>query len=723
MSILPKSYSRNLVLRFSPPAFFLGLLATSFQVFLLREFSARFYGNELTFGLVLAAWLFWGGLGSLRAPATVSGRGAISRLFLSVLIAAPLGFAALRFSRFILGILPGELTGLGPILVFAFVLTAVFNYPLGRVFVVAARQAGGVGRAYFWESVGGAAGGLLTYLFLIPYLSNWQAVACLGSGASLAALALFGPRRPRAGPLLALAFYALLWALDPAAERAAWSPYRLVSSRDSLYGKVQIVRDAEQITFYDNGLKISSSPDPAAAEEAVHFALLQKPDSERVLVVGGATGGTLAEVLKYPRAVIDYVDLDPILLTLAERTLPPRDRNSLHDPRVRIHIADGRRFLDRSPGLYDVVLLDLPEPATAQINRFYTREFFRAVRRKLTADGVLSFRVPAAENYISLDLRRFLASMVATIKAEFPEVAIVPGDAAVVLGSARALDISPEYLGGQLQRSGLTTVVITPVLLAARLQPLRRQALAQSLESVPGIVNTDDHPISYYFSSVLWSTQFQGVEASVLKFLGAIPSRVLVAVPLVVLLAVLLIPAFRARRNVQPSFVMVLMGMTTMALEVMALIRFQTIYGNVYRQVALLLTTFMAGLAVGSFLAASRPAPRFTRLVVLQAGLVALTLAALSALGFRPSPVLPFVFLFTLGSIGGDFFVIANRLFFKEHAQAGIGYGWDLIGSFLAAVGMSSILIPLAGLASLALAFVVLNVVILLVLATRKIPG
>ena len=63
MSILPKSGPGNLGLRFSAPAFLLGFLAASFQIFLLREFSAHFFGNELTFGLVLAAWLLWGGLG------------------------------------------------------------------------------------------------------------------------------------------------------------------------------------------------------------------------------------------------------------------------------------------------------------------------------------------------------------------------------------------------------------------------------------------------------------------------------------------------------------------------------------------------------------------------------------------------------------------------------------------------------------------------------------
>ena len=46
------------------------------------------------------------------------------------------------------------------------------------------------------------------------------------------------------------------------------------------------------------------------------------------------------------------------------------------DPRVTVAFEDGRAFLERTDKTYDAILLNLPEPATAQINRFYTREFY-----------------------------------------------------------------------------------------------------------------------------------------------------------------------------------------------------------------------------------------------------------------------------------------------------------------------------------------------------------
>lgn len=720
MSILPKSDPRALGLRFSPPAFLLGLLAASFQVFLLREFSAHFFGNELTFGLVLAGWLFWGGLGSLRASKNVQTGAGLFRLLEFVLIAAPAGFATLRFSRFILGVLPGEMTGLGPVFTFAFALTAALNYPLGRMFVSAVRLAGSVARAYFWESLGAAAGGGLTYLILIPYLSNWQAVACLGTAAAATTMAVSGPRPFRTGLLIAVLLYASMFMFDKTSQRMTWAPYHLVATEDSLYGKIQVVRTAEQITFYDNGLKVSSSPDPAAAEDAVHFALLQDPGARRVLIVGGATGGILSQALKYPESVIDYVDLDPAILRLAETTLAPLDLRAIHDPRVRLHFSDARLFLDRSSELYDVILLDLPEPATAQLNRFYTREFFRTVRLKLSPGGIFSFRVPCAENYMGPDLQRFLAMMRVTLGDAFPEVAVVPGETAVFLASTRALDISVEYLGRILQQRRVATVYVSPELLRARLHPLRLQALARSLDSGARDMNTDTHPVSYYFNAVLWSTQFRGMDAAVLRFLGEIPRLALAGIPLLVLLIILCVAGLRPGGGLRPALPMAFLGLTTMALEVGTLIWFQTRYGNVYRQVALLLTMFMTGLAAGAFAAIRRKTPRFARLIALQAAFAGLIAVAIPGISLRPPVAFPFGFLFFLGYIGGDFFVVANTLFYKGASQAGLGYGWDLIGSFLAAVGLSAVLIPLVGFPVLLGSLLVLNAAVLAVLVKGR---
>ena len=188
---------------------------------------------------------------------------------------------------------------------------------------------------------------------------------------------------------------------DLPSQKAAWKPLRLVEAGDTPYGKLQVIRNEEQVTVFDNGLAVFSHPDDGAAEESVHFALLQRDGPRRVLLIGGGASGGAAEALKYPDIHVDCVELDPAIIRLADKHLPGPVRTALDDPRTRVIFRDGRTFVGRTEDRYDAILLNLPEPATAQINRYYTREFFLQVRSRLSPGGVFSFVVPSAENYIS----------------------------------------------------------------------------------------------------------------------------------------------------------------------------------------------------------------------------------------------------------------------------------------------------------------------------------
>ena len=95
---------------------------------------------------------------------------------------------------------------------------------------------------------------------------------------------------------------------------------------------------------------------------------------------------------------------------------------------------------------------------------------------------------------------------------------------------------------------------------------------------------------------------------------------------------------------------------------------------------------------------AKRKKHRFLEIIVLQFCFLMLVLAMKLSLKANPAAPILFAFLFLLGYLGGNFFIVANVLLFKKESQTGLGYGWDLLGSFAAAVVLSAILIPLAGL-------------------------
>jgi spermidine synthase len=695
------------------PPFLMGFLASSFQIYLLREFGAQFYGSELIFGLFLGSWLLWSGAGSLIRPGGPPE--ALSKRLASLYgMTVPLFFAGLvvvRFSHRILGLLPAELTGLFPALGFALVLSLLVSFPLGHSFGLnAALRGGGVAEVYILESVGAAVAGLVVHFALIPHLSNWQGAALVGIAGALSVWTGFAPGRFRvvlaAGMILAIG----LGALDRPSQEKMWKPLRLVDAADTPYGKLQVIKTAEQVTLFDNGLALFSDPNEGSAEESVHFALLQRQDLRHVLLIGGGVSGGAAEALKYPGLRVDCIEIDPEVVRLAKTHLTGPDRSALDDPRVTIFYRDGRSFIAGTAERYDAVLLSLPEPATAQINRYYTREFFEQVRRTLRPDGVLSFVVPSAENYISAPLAEFLSSLAATLRGVFAHVEAVPGENCVFLASDGPLTLDPNALTAAIARRGLRLRYVSPGMLPARLDPARVDHLAGKLMTPGARINRDLVPVSYYFHAVLWAGQFRGAESRLLRAAGHLARGWILDAPLAIFGLVLAgLAIFRKRSPARALVPVAVMGFTSIAVELALFIAFQAHFGFVYGRIPLLLALFMAGLALGATAARSRKRAGSAELTAVQGAfvlLLGLTSLVLPAAG-RQSVIM--AILAGFGLLGGYLFVSANREIVPRTDHPGLGYGIDLLASFAGVILASCLIIPLFGIPALIVRLVILN--------------
>jgi len=162
-------------------------------------------------------------------------------------------------------------------------------------------QKGNLVQVYLLESIGSSAAGLVVYFFFIPFLSNWQGAAFIAGLSVLAIFFTFGYKKQLISVVLIILLLILFALFDFPSQKIYWKPFSLIKSKDTPYGKLQVIKTEEQISLYNNSLQVYSYPDLAVSEEAVHFALLQNPWAETLLLVGGGAGGCLNEILKYPR--------------------------------------------------------------------------------------------------------------------------------------------------------------------------------------------------------------------------------------------------------------------------------------------------------------------------------------------------------------------------------------------------------------------------------------
>ena len=150
---------------------------------------------------------------------------------------------------------------------------------------------------------------------------------------------------------------------------------------------------------------------PYAKAIQVGLALPEHP--KRVLIVG-LGGGTIPRFLRhhFPELAIDVVELDPAVVEVAQSHFGFKTDEKMH-----VFVADGRKFIEQSEPVYDVIYLDA-YGADSVPYALTTRQFLEAVRKALTPDGVV------AGNVWSSRSNRLYDSMIRTYQHVFGQVAI-----------------------------------------------------------------------------------------------------------------------------------------------------------------------------------------------------------------------------------------------------------------------------------------------------------
>ncbi|MDP3182265.1 MAG: hypothetical protein Q8M54_05540 [Desulfobaccales bacterium] len=739
------------------------------QVLILRELLVLAQGQELKLALGLWCWLFWVGLGSLwggrrtvRAAPSLPHLGRLLLLlgaFLPATILAIRAVPTLTPLPWGQSLPPGTAFFLFLILLAPFGLTSGYFFPCACRVQAALAPQGAVGRVYYLETLGAALGVCLLQLFLLGRYPN----LALGLGTGLfLSLCFWGLARPlsTAGRLVAalilLAPAAALFFLTPLEDlsrRWQWPGRQVVATADSPYALLTATREAEQYSFFANNLWYFTYPDPLTAEHQVQFGLLEHPQPRRVLLLGGGVAGLVPEILKTATVThLDYVELDPQLVHLTQRLLPSEGMGEMEKvfggegqgsqtpapppkpppptpymgveaepqeragppPRVEIIFQDARRFLATTREPYDVILMALPEPQNAQLNRYYTREFFGIVARRLTPQGVFSFSLTGAETSLHPLRAAYLALAYHTLSQVFPEVLIFPGERVRFFASSTpgALVADPARLVERLKARQLNLRYVREYYLLHDLSRPRQEYLRRILSQQPLEINTDLDPRCYFYDLVLSSVQEGLPLKEILPALKSVPPFIFWAA--LGLITLILISFLRRRPGPRYLYQVLVMGLGTMTLEIVVLILYQIHLGYLYRQLGILIAAFMGGMAAGGAVGArlaTRPQAGVRSLAAAQGGLAVLAFSLALLLPRTSSLPLPAwetltqagfaLVLAGAGFAGGGIFALSAALWAQAQPDSGTKGGYlyaaDLLGATLGTLGASLLVLPVWG--------------------------
>ncbi len=724
------------------------------EMLLLRELMIVFSGNELSIGIILANWLIIEAFGCFvigkKAEDVKNKIETFVGLTVLFSISLIIEVYLTRILKRVLGVSVGESLGFLPIMYSSFLILlpvsafhgALFTFSCKMYSMFFNQDASSAGKVYAYEILGMILSGIVWMYLLIPYLHAFQISAVVAMLNFIVCIILLIPyfkngRKQKLimgiSVLFLFLFGYLIFGggankLHWLSIKTQWKGQHIVHYQNSIHGNICVTKSGGQYSFFLDGIPtlMTPIPDISFVEGFVNIPLLSHPDPKKLLILSGGAGGVINEVLKHPSVkVIEYAELDPLLLSLIRKFPTSLTEYELTNSRVKVKHIDGRLFIKLTRNKYDLILVGLSNPADLQTNRFFTKEFFSLVKKRLNKDGVLVMSLPGSLTYLNDELKNLNSCILNTIKTVFSYVRIIPREDTNLFLSSDYKEITlidEIHLANRLNERNLKANLTVPRHIVSMLHPRWQDWFYEFIEGGSKKINLDFKPIGVFYSISYWNVLFAPYLCGLLRLFVKINLRMFF------LMFIVFVALFFLIRSIWSSnkrlfgagtalpLCIATTGFAGMIFDLALIFTFQSIYGYAFYWLGILVTSFMAGSMTGSMVITSL-------LSRIKNDLKLFIKTELSIICF--SLALPFIFLLTqhyldiptaffflkalflvLSFVGGLLigvqFPLSNKIYLKNSTNlsrtAGFLYSCDLLGGWMGGIVGGVFLLPVLGL-------------------------
>jgi spermidine synthase len=145
--------------------------------------------------------------------------------------------------------------------------------------------------------------------------------------------------------------------------------------------------------FLNGNLQFAQRDEYRYHEALVHpvmAAFAEQGAPKKVAVLGGGDGMAVREILKYPGVQsVTLVELDPAMTKLftEEPVLAQLNAHALSSPKLKIVNTDAFGWLEQSNEVFDVLVVDFPDPTNFSIGKLFSNSFYALLDQHLSASG------------------------------------------------------------------------------------------------------------------------------------------------------------------------------------------------------------------------------------------------------------------------------------------------------------------------------------------------
>lgn len=405
-----------------------GFIALSYEILWIRIYGFATEGEPQSFGVLLSAYLTGLALGSLFARAYCRRTGAAARF--DPLFFVGLFFLIANLAAFLVVPLTAQLTSAfelnpeGTLPLFALAAAGLgTGFPLLSHYAIPPDRDAGARLSYLYVGniLGSTVGSLATGLWLLDVLPLREltlGLVLLGGalGSLLMATATAAPRmRLTIGAGYAVLAVAVIWS-SPTVNHAL---YEKLLYQDDYYQGRQFAHTVENrsgvVTVsqsgtvhgngsYDGQMNIDPRPDEDTNRVIRAYTVPAfHPAPRDILMIGLGSGSWLQVLSNLDEAdSITVVEINPGYVDIMRRT--PLVAPAVDHPKVDIIIDDGRRFLNRTDRMFDMVIQNTTVYWRAHASNLLSREYLELTGTHLKPGGVIylnSTQSAAAQKTVS----------------------------------------------------------------------------------------------------------------------------------------------------------------------------------------------------------------------------------------------------------------------------------------------------------------------------------